>query len=203
MKLYEIFRGDDMSPQEYEDDVTTDRKLSTSIAGSGRSGTFATVSPIESNPHEHMKRLNKQDSAYTAFAKLAIKHAATNPYFPRIRAYSNGSFYQIETLIPLDEVDKEEIEALNERIFTPKAMEFKISTPVEFLTRVVNATVRYGHFDYIQDEQLAECLRLIDYLAKSYNFKYDIHSENMMCRRTKYGLQLVIIDPLWLPREAF
>ncbi len=48
----------------------------------------------------------------------------------------------------------------------------------------------------IRDEKFKEAIEFLQKSAKEYNYEFDLHSQNMMIRRTSVGVQLVINDPM-------
>ena len=202
-------------------------------------GYFSDVYSIKDNPHEVVKHSSAAtgDKAsgrepdlysdydegfkYYAEAILADNSAASNPYFPRIRAYNINNKehkYIIETLQPLDSIihwvdpeeDSEEfkhqisiVDSLGKRIFSnwEAITHYRhnntgatklLSTIIECIGYACN-----GSYDSsIKDANLIQAISLIrDIKSKNRTLIVDIHKENLMFRMTRNGVQLVITDP--------
>lgn len=206
-------------------------------------GYFSDVYDIEDNPHEVVKLSNQRTGAKTEFRGseptenkdydegfryyaeeiLADNTAASNPYFPRVRAYAVDNQehqYIIETLIPADQIfywvdpikDKDDfthqihnIDVLGNRMFSDwkerTSHRTEETQAVDLLDLIVIAldAMSYGRYVASNDKKLVEAMSLIQrVLRRNPRLTGDIHQGNVMFRRTRYGLQLVITDPFSL-----
>lgn len=158
---------------------------------------------------------------YYAEAILADNTAVSNPYFPRIRVYvadKNEHQYVIETLIdpssifhwldgdvsdPEFQHQRNMINVLGQQMFSNwgeiTAWCDDDTQSTEILDKII-ALIDYGcNGGGIQttDKKLIQALSLIrDLKASNRRLAVDIHEGNVMFRRSKFGLQLVITDPL-------
>jgi hypothetical protein len=167
-----------------------------------------------------VKDLEKNDGYFYYINEIKnSKQAPENPYFPRVyevRVYKDSQGRakfkaQIETLIRGDEVSEEELKALGERIFEDfdKALERNASNKAIFRKHETHTTKQkylhtismllndsMYHQGYIKDPHLKAAAKFIDDLQrKNKHIDLDIHDQNFLFRRGKYGIQLVITDP--------
>lgn len=209
MKLFEIFQGDDINPHQYDSDnqdirdVVRDQKKVNDPIESGR---MAHVTSVRDSEHEVLKHMDHHDRAYEAYAKLAMKMSASNPYFPRIRSSQSGEFFLMEKLIHMYEAQEEEMIAVGKKMFNNfmDDLESKMMTSSEQLAahveylfdKALGSLMRQGNDSIVKDPLLLEAIHLIQQLMYKNDFNNDVTFTNLMFRRTRYGLQLVITDPI-------
>ncbi len=146
-----------------------------------------------------------------------------NPYFPVVDELKhfvsddgmNHMTVKLEKLHPIHKLSYEDVQSVFSRIFqrpleqqelkqitnqlilptTQKSYETKGELWSHALaTFLENAISDRATFDKIQDPQLQEAIIELKRIYKM-NYELDIHNENIMCRRTPYGIQLVFTDP--------
>lgn len=149
--------------------------------------------------------------AYYVYIKTIQNEASGNPWYPRVYAINTTKDKQntisynikIEHLKEFKELTSEEIINLAQNIFHEDDVKRKFKqndTPVpnyitaSNLAQMVRDVVR-GKIQ-TTDDKLIEAAKLINQLIKKYNFVDDITFKNIMVRRTQYGYQLVLVDPL-------
>lgn len=204
----------DQAPDERSgtDRIKKDPKLKTLGAG-----YFSSVYAHDDNPHDVMKFPRKEASKsdtdgfrifISALAK--DKEMQSNPYFPRfrmIRKFEHGDEHsytaRMERLFPLEDLEMEDLYSIVERIYDDELATYlydRASLPHLFykqLAKAVSNTVESKwHVENITDAHFAEATDWIHDLAEREGFYVDLHFNNMMVRRTPYGSQLVLSDPL-------
>ncbi len=133
-----------------------------------------------------------------------------NPYLPKI--YSIKFFeskdnliaftIEMERLFPIEELSNEEIGFIGDKIFEDfsERLERQGSDNwLDDLMRYIEAASKgYGHAYGIKiiDSRFRHAMSIISKLRRSNKGGIDIHEGNIMFRRTPYGPQLVISDPL-------
>lgn len=165
------------------------------------SGSFASAYTHKDNPHDIWKSSRHMsadghdiDGFYYYLKALESFKGNTNPYFPRfrnIRINKRGNkmqyTVQVEKLFPLSSLYEDEAKALLRRMYIHPALD-------DTIVGAINDAVFKPKL--IKDEQLLEAGRFIRRVMKKYKLDDDMHLENIMVRRTPYGAQLVITDPL-------
>jgi hypothetical protein len=187
------------------------------------SGHFSVARP-DRDPHM-IKKYNhnfEDHDPFNDYVEYIVEHKLTgNPYFPRvynIKTVSdpNGQQshkYTIEKLISAKELEPEEVSTLIERTFTDMVAKDIIETSSEpdnirfyhnsetyslhsTWVQNIHSAIEYGDTSNITDENLSEAVKVIHDMIKNLKFANDLHANNVMYRRTKYGVQPVISDPL-------
>lgn len=148
----------------------------------------------------------------------------SNPYFPKIygmKVYQTPDewyFYvvKMEKLYPLTDLSEDEMAAIVEKTlhikhFTPDDASASLNDVDETLRKVIATIERgIGHGNHqnfpnkrdvtaltnIKDPQLKQAVMVSKQFTRSGEHNNDIHSANVMFRRTQHGAQLVITDPL-------
>ncbi len=177
-------------------------------------GHFSSVySDPKRTPHDARKvsrprDLHEIDGFYHYMVELEKWPDNGNPYFPRFRAIKiyhgpdDLTVYsaQMEKLIPAKSGASER-EVIFRRIFGDE--EGKGFAKRHSLFEVVEAAIqKYGNLaDKIIDKDLLSAANFIQRVSEKHSAGVDIHSDNLMFRRTPYGLQLVITDPLSFSRS--
>lgn len=182
------------------------------------SGSFGWVKP-DSDPfmvkkRPHKIRDNLSDDAYYTYIKTVVddKLAHSNPYFPRVydiktfKDSNNKQLYSIklEKLFKLDEISIKELKMLLNRCF--KNLD-ELTKQIYKVTSFNDEKALYyiiiekyiNNINNLKDDNLIKAINIIETIRRSgYNeFNWDLHSGNLMARRTSKGPQLVIIDPLY------
>jgi hypothetical protein len=158
---------------------------------------------------------------FTALSK--DEDAQANPYFPRFRSINKfiGNYndegeprqsyvVKVETLEPYSNLSKAERKMLMNKIFTGHGKDV-INHYIEKshygekpgwkLARAVRAALENEEWGdelrwAIRDKKFEEAIEFLQKTAKEYDYTFDLHSSNMMIRRTSVGPQLVINDPM-------
>jgi len=158
---------------------------------------------------------------FTALSK--DKEAQANPYFPRFRSINKfkgkGEMYgddresyvaKVEALEPYSNLSKEEREMLMSKIFNEHGIDVAkhyieepraFNKPGWFLAAAVRACLEGDTWEdelrwQIEDEKFKEAIEFLQKVADEENYEFDLHSNNLMVRRTSVGPQLVLNDPL-------
>ena len=184
------------------------------------SGSFSTAYQDKRSPHDVVKGSKQAvvpDGFQIFFTALSeTPEMQSNPYFPRFRNISrfiskdhkSGNYIvRMEALEPIQNITKAETKALLRKMYDKEGIE-KIIEHTEdreydtTLTHdyVVNAIAfaksRYSLRDHIIDKNLLRAIEFIEQISYDYEYQADLHSDNIMMRRTPYGVQAVINDPL-------
>ena len=190
------------------------------------SGAFAQVYGHKNRPASAFKvGIGDTDYTYLQYIAKASQNERwkSNPYLPRVHSQKNykdqggGAAYvvELEKLEPFMDIEQEEVEAIIDKAFhsLPKD-KYLNDLPRQY--DVVKALQRAaaGRSDAIKnikDKQLLQAIAIIGNIGKSQitigkktgpdarlnAAQYlDIHTSNVMIRRTPVGAQLVITDPL-------
>lgn len=178
-----------------------------------RPGTVLKVGKFYDSPFE---------DGYLSFVQSILKanRSASNPYLPRIYSVKiyrakpvkakDGEMYtpmggqyviEMERLHKLDELSKEELIAIAERIFPQWDEQGNEHHQLSALLRAIGRAAQgKPELKQIKDRQLVRALALIHNIEKRKrnisDIEMDMHGGNYMVRRTPVGPQLVIIDPL-------
>lgn len=160
------------------------------------------------------------DDAYWDFVDLILRNKLwENPYFPRIYkktslkgANDTGhSSVEMEKLESIENASKDEIlpmlrKTLNKtgREYVAKASKSsrKRSAWADSFALVLDMAIETGNVSYIKDEELIKALKILHRHGKKTGALPDLHSENIMGRRTPYGLQLVLADPFSFQKSS-
>lgn len=149
--------------------------------------------------------------AYYVYIKTIQNEASGNPWYPRVYSINttkdkeNTISYNIklEHLKEFKELTSEEIINLAQNIFheddvRDKFKQNRIPVPNYITASILAQMIRDVVKGKIQttDEKLIEAAKVINQLIKKYRFGNDITYRNIMVRRTQYGYQLVLVDPL-------
>ena len=175
--------------------------------------------------HNHTPLMPADDvDAYRLFVDKLVEKGLINknPYFPRIYSVSaikdtedkKINSYQMEKLLGYDDVSIEEIQSMTERIFNDpniknnfersnfisnnKSEQYKLHRRI---TDHIEQAVERQDFNNIKDPIMVKALQNLIQIIEELNSAgekviVDLNPGNIMYRRTKYGLQPVISDPL-------
>lgn len=190
------------------------------------------------------KATNIPDGFKAFFMALADdKEAQANPYFPRFRninifkqkddwADDSRESYMVkmEPLEPYDKLSKAERKMLINKIFSEHGIDVinhyikknpYYNAPGWKLAMAVQAALENQEWGdelrwQIEDDKFKEAIEFLQKTAKEYDYEFDLHSGNLMVRRTSVGPQLVLNDPLgfssakrreddddWEPEDVF
>lgn len=186
------------------------------------SGVFSKVNNDKNDPFTVNKHSKEQRSNYYSKKPVDVKsqdgywdyieniskndELKSNPFLPRIYAirslkddHGNRKLSaNIERLVNAVQIENEDPDMLADYISTivdtdstPKSFNL---TLIEYLAKILQIAAARGNYTNIKNDQLKEALAFIHEMSEF--FWLDIHSGNIMFRRTKYGIQLVITDPL-------
>ena len=156
-------------------------------------------------------------NAHLQFLLATKKYASSNPYLPRVleasmmpriagaNAKVHGYVVRVERLYPLDrdyyKAGTEEMEVILHKIFGPD-FNSHIENDCGF-ARYIKSGVNGALASQVIDPAFKQAAQLIIAVAKRVKSKYpidnliDLHAGNLMLRRTKFGVQLVLSDPLY------
>lgn len=132
------------------------------------------------------------------------KLANQNPYIPRVynitvfKDTDGQKKYKIdmEKLIPLTDLTDEDYEIIAKKISPDLLQAIRDPFNKDKRASVIANFLAYRAYN-IKDDDLKDALALIDRLTKrSFGHFSDIHYGNVMVRRTKFGPQLVFVDPI-------
>ena len=187
------------------------------------SGSFAsTYSNPKKTPHEVRKVSQSAvseeiDGFYFYMLELAKHPDNTNPYFPRFNAIkiyktpekkADGVRWgeaekitysaQMEKLYNMPDLSPDESNAIMFKILGVNTDESNPSKDSSWLKIVNNISDLITHNDnsHIKDKELLNAAKFIQSVQRKHNLKFDVHWNNVMFRRTSYGPQIVITDPL-------
>lgn len=185
-------------------------------------GKFSKIKDDPISPHFVLKLETKRDDAYWEFVEFLIKNKLfSNPHFPRIydvKKYVDDTgkmarMARIEKLFPISSLSNEEVVSILENNFVDfivtniKSSALSKSDMVELISGALSDAIDSSkHPDkYITNKQLSDAVASIRHFIRRVNkldgLVSDIHSGNLMVRRTPYGAQIVFIDPVWLERN--
>lgn len=216
MKLNEIF--DTETRERQVDDLRASDKpygYSSGKRGELGSGKFSRVKDKKSDPFMVQKIPNKAEDAlsndaYYCYIAVIVKRkiAQENPFAPRVYKINHflgndGSkkyTIDMEKLISAKDIGKDDIKAYASTLFADSDGA-NGSYPIgdaDDLADKVNDIVHGNLSTNDQLNSLIDIIKDIKSTATKHNktFYWDLHSGNMMFRRGKNGLQLVITDPL-------
>lgn len=144
-----------------------------------------------------------ENNAIYKFTDLAMEHAPTNPYFPRIykahvldnkrRNFKHlmvvmEKLHDIRDNKQLEDVfefHKERMGIQNYRPEDWKQMQKDFNNPAKRNEILSNAT----------DDKFVEAMKLLEGIKEDNSFAFDFHFGNLMFRLTGHGPQVVLIDP--------
>ena len=170
------------------------------------SGNFSMVHQ-DDDPHMVKKTARgakeSEIDGYWVFVNYVLKNKLwENPYFPRFykqdtRVYQGNRKIKdvtMEKLHPLTKISQEEGQFLYRKVFGEEVDKFDYE---DFAARIEDE-VSYGKFkgnvsNY--DSNYASAVKTLHKMASKHNLGVDIWEENLMVRRGRTGVQLVITDP--------
>jgi hypothetical protein len=149
--------------------------------------------------------------AHLQYLLACKKYANSNPYLPRIESiktvnYDGSRLLYTITMEALEEfnwIEEEGYDVILDKLFGegPPTDEADIDAGV--VARAISKMVRTGNFNGVVDKSFIQVANIIRAVANRVSPKggiedlIDLHSGNMMIRRTSVGPQLVITDPLY------
>lgn len=216
--LQEYFETDTIDVDVGDQDFDRQRYILRSYNELGR-GEFSRAESGD-DPHVVTKQqLNKSDpygelvDLFDEYAEMiSEKRLWEFIHFPRVyktkrKHNSQGQTryeWEMERLIPVKTIEHDEIVRLSNRYFKSSALEdleeeeFHIS---EFVFQL-EMMAELNDVKSIKDETLAKSISILNVIFNSLQRKHaphtvtmDLHSENIMFRRTQNGLQVVFSDP--------
>lgn len=186
------------------------------------SGTFSKVNPSPNDPFtvnkiskDHRETYGGKYNAehhdgYWSYITAIVNNdeLKSNPFLPRV--YSIKSYYDkegnkkfianIEKLLNYKEVDTKQLKQYIPHIIDiGNDNNYFDQYPLLALCDTIEAAAYHGNYAHIKNEKLIEALKFINSISNRYHI--DLHSDNIMFRRTKYGIELVITDPLSFKKE--
>ena len=204
--------GSDTSAPDYEADYEPGvMKKGGEHLGTGHFSSVYTNpkrSPHDARKVSRPRDFRQIDGFYHYMVELEKWPDNGNPYFPRFSAIKiyhgpeDMTVYsaQMEKLFPAKSGMTERI-ALFRRIFGDEKAESYAKR--HSLFEVIEAAINeYGNLsDSIVDKDLLSAAAFIRRVSEKHSAGVDIHSDNLMFRRGRYGLQVVISDPLSFSRS--
>lgn len=197
----------------YKGDYESKDSMSVDKGTVGR-GLFSTVK-ADKDPHMVKKYTTnfEEDDVFDLYVRFIIKNKLhENPYFPRIYNFKEIRDkegkplykYQIEKLQNITNLEKPELEFIIDKLFGNGFFEKHLSgetkrSIIYELANAVETAIENDVGNKIKDDDFKKAAKLIRMFAKSKkcpNCRIDLHQNNIMARRTPYGVQLVITDPV-------
>jgi len=183
---------------------------------------FSKVKPIKNEPHMVRKynhrpmdtnsRNRLSVDGFNLFIEQLIERGETdNIHFPRVYSIKkivddDNQYihtYNIEKLLSSYSLSKQELLKICEESFGEDAdsVKFDKDQLEEIITGKINYALRHNYYDDITSESLLEALKILNNIVKyvvklKRGHRLDLHSKNIMYRRTPTGIQLVINDPI-------
>lgn len=221
MKIQTLLELIDTTTQEkqYRGRFNDKPKNTAPVANEIGLGAYSKVRQHRHDPHmvtkqHHSPKAAKLDK-FNQFAKFVIENKLTdNPHFPRLYNVTKitdnkGDYvykYDIEKLENLYELDKNELFNIYETHFERDSRDMhKISkmTAMDIADQIAYEIEDGidGTTGIVKSESLAQALSILNKYLREVRYSEDretindIHAENVMIRRGKYGYQLVITDP--------
>lgn len=187
-----------------------------------RQSEFSVVTHKENDPHMVRKhnyrpmdpkasRRFRTDGFNFFVQELINRDAMDNIYFPKVYSMKKISddsnqyihTYKTEKLYDMKQLSREELLKICEEIFGPDDMsnDFDENDLISIIAgKIEYALINYDYSD-IKSDELINALQILAGIAKDAikspeKYRLDVHTQNIMARRTPYGPQLVINDPL-------
>lgn len=164
-------------------------------------GYDAMVYRDKEDPHMVVKNIHF-NSKYSYYINQIILRgmSGVNPYVPRVYKKSkDDKQYQIERLVPLDDLTRKELAYIFNHAFGFDYSETDDLDGRASMSKVISDNIRsaveYG--TEVKSDDLNQVISLIrDIIKKDKTMRNDMRENNIMARRTPYGAQLVITDPV-------
>ena len=174
---------------------------------------------VNKKSFDPIKDLETNDGYFYYINKISESGIADgNPYFPRVydvNVYRDSTGKatfdaKIEKLEHSDNLSEEELllvanhcfkdfeDAMKRKAAYGGTLERKIPTKKLLILKTISMLLydSLRHQGYVKDPMLADAMKFIDELyRKNKKVDEDLHEDNFMFRRGRYGLQLVITDP--------
>lgn len=183
-------------------------------------GGFSTVIDDKTDPHmvrkhHHTPLTPKWNDAFVQFVTYLINNNLSAVNLPRIYNVTeisdkNGHKiykFQVEKLIPETDVSLDELKALVDRTISVE-LNYDKQTSEQYLRGEIlyqlgvffEEAVQTGDYSHIIDEEVVKTLKIIESFLKKAGHEHAVgmdisNPSNIMFRRGRYGLQLVISDP--------
>lgn len=217
MKVFELFNTSFKKTHvdDIADYVSANRRKLNKPSTLGHTYDSGTSAGAEQSDDPHMidkyyhSRTNLPEDGFYAYAYsiAADKSSSKNPYFPRIYnidvttdSVDDLPTFKIEKLTHLQDCEYDALLGMAYRMFDETLLDSKFKygsagLKTSLINVIVRLLVKNAH---IVDPALTAALEFIHTIIElsSSRFVLDIHNENVMVRRGKTGLQLVISDPL-------
>jgi hypothetical protein len=225
MKLYEVISPKTLKADAADFVPTAFHRATNKDNGNlgflGR-GAFAAVFSHKNRPASAFKvGIGDGEDTYLSYiAKVSQNERwKSNPYLPRVHSQKNykdpggGASYvvEMEKLVPFMSIEPEEVEAIIDRAFhnLPPGKYADLPRQYDVVEEITSAAQgNTTSIRNIKDKQLLQAIAMISnigskrYRGNEYGKRssgamhLDIHTSNVMIRRTSVGAQLVITDPL-------
>lgn len=211
MKLIEIFEPS-VEQKNYRGEFdfrSSGKNMGHGVLGQG---SFSVARHDKSDPHMVNKRqydpgteIGTVNDVFDLYATVVVKEQLWDMvHFPRIYKIkkitdSTGKSvhrWKMEKLIPLDSVSVEELQHLFRRYFATMPN----STSPHYISRHIKEVIQYGWVRSIKDDTFkAACEKLIEIFTEIQKTNdavfIDLHSNNLMVRRSHLGIDVVFSDP--------
>lgn len=180
-------------------------------------GHFSRGTPNKNDPHMFKKHgilplgdtskpsstSNPAVDGYDLFVRYLVEHDIDNIHFPNVYSIKkiadpSGKFinkYDVEKLIPLGSLEPDEMQALIDMNFNQRKTGTIYSK--SGISSVLNNCVRFypEDSDHLLLPSLVEACEIARKIMTAEKLALDLHSGNIMLRRTPTGLQIVLNDP--------
>lgn len=184
-------------------------------------GSKAYVDTKDANNWKSVTRTSRTSDGTFIFLEAIYNTPTiqTNPYLPKVKQITkdvNVGYSITERLIPIsrsefgpdnnDTAHSPYIEAILNKMFyldkLPEHLDNVVNTPENWkhlvLPFLLNVAVANPQANWIKDPQLKQAAEFINSVRSQIpDGSIDIHSENLMMRPAKFGVQLVITDPIF------
>lgn len=219
MRINELITPQEIEKKSYKDfNPNISRQNQASIELDRENyGRFSKGSQDPKDPHAFNKRALKplalEKDAYYNYIQAAKPLMQSNPYFPRVykitvnkdRLGQTKPIYSMEKLHPdiinpegdiqrwAHEQQVQAIQAVADRMFTnPPDFNGSKGNLGIYLMQIAKS----GDYSDIKDSKLKQALEVVANVQAKGNFRWDLHSANLAFRLTRFGPQLVLMDPL-------
>jgi hypothetical protein len=155
-----------------------------------------------------------KDNGYMQYILFSRKYANQNPYFPRIHSIEQNKnpdgtttfVVKMEQLFPVSSLSKKQLFSIHKNTFI-NGDRHVISSKDDMLISLgdefdvaTDPSWGWSASKVSLDPNFIDACNLIRKIKNRTNSQYDLGTPNIMVRRSNYGFQLVITDPL-SPKE--
>lgn len=219
MRLIEIFTTTTSDLDQDDSIPTADHGTGGVFAFAKQSDDPHMVDKHHKSSSKKTQKSYRMLDAFPYYAKIIYENQLWDEiHFPRIyhvtRATTeDGGFrysWNMEKLYDFKDLDVEEMDALSQKYFGGVGANDSEANYPKMFSRFIKNSFIYGRNDGISDEQLYACVDLLHSMKepiykmarediKDYDVELDLfedlHTGNIMVRRTNTGPQIVLTDP--------